>query len=255
MGRTDRRTRICEILPHLVADGAFQMALDMELLDRASDRGDRALIRTYEWSKPTLSLGYFQKYNLINREDMMSDDEIVRRPTGGGAIRHDRDLTFAVIAPASDPRSIRPVDFYAAVHGAIAALLREEGVEASLRGSIDSTSEGLKPFLCFRDRDASDVVVAGVKVVGGAQRRAKDATLLHGTMRLRGVEVDRDLAGLADVSGASDSADFWGSRVRSRLSELLGWERREVEIGEEVEVGARLRAERVFATDRWTRMR
>ena len=50
MDLTDRRARICEVLPHLVAGGSYQMAFDMELLARAAERGDRAVIRTYEWS-------------------------------------------------------------------------------------------------------------------------------------------------------------------------------------------------------------
>lgn len=185
----------------------------------------------------------------------MSVDAIVRRPTGGGAIRHDRDLTFAVVSPSVDRRTSRPAVFYRAVHGAIAELLREHGVDASLRGAVDSVAEVDKPFLCFRDRDASDVVVAGVKIVGGAQRRTKDATLLHGSMRLRGVGSDRDLAGLADVSAATDSAEFWARRFRERLPDLLGWERLDTEI--EADFGPRVRelSERVFATEAWTRKR
>ncbi len=255
MDLTDLGARICEVLPHQVASGSYQMAFDAALLERAAERGDRAVIRTYEWSKPTLSLGYFQKYECIEGGDAMSVDAIVRRPTGGGAIRHDRDLTFAVVAPSVDRRSSRPAAYYRVVHGAIAALLREHSVDASLRGAVDPVAQADKPFLCFRDCDASDVVVSGVKIVGGAQRRTKDATLLHGSMRLRGVGSDCDLAGLADVSRGTDSVEFWARLFRERLPDLLGWERLDTEI--DADFGRRVRelAERVFMTEEWTRKR
>ena len=53
-------TLTCQILPYEIASGPANMALDEALLDHVSARRDVACLRTYGWTVPTLSLGYFQ---------------------------------------------------------------------------------------------------------------------------------------------------------------------------------------------------
>ncbi len=62
---------------------------------------------------------------------------------------------------------------YHAVHAVLVELLKGYGVEARRRGEAEARATSDRPFLCFADRDAEDVVVDGVKVIGSAQRRAR----------------------------------------------------------------------------------
>ncbi len=62
-----------------------------------------ASLRFYQWNQPTLSLGYFQSYEDRGRHAASQECTVVRRQTGGGAILHDRELTYSLILPATHP--------------------------------------------------------------------------------------------------------------------------------------------------------
>ena len=98
-------TTICRILPHDRGDGPSNMAMDEALLDSVADDPTMAVVRTYEWSMPTLSLGYFQKMEEVAADPRWASVPIVRRPTGGGALWHDREVTYAVVVPSAHPAS------------------------------------------------------------------------------------------------------------------------------------------------------
>src|SRR5437762_2701634 len=91
------------LLRTLPASGAFNMALDEALMVYARETGSWVL-RVYSWSSPTLSLGRHQKarggYDLTRLAEHRID--VVRRPTGGRAILHDREITYSVTGPVAD---------------------------------------------------------------------------------------------------------------------------------------------------------
>src|SRR5262245_54161477 len=90
--------RTCELFPFLTADGPAQMAADEALLEHAHATGGRAL-RFYTWEPATLSLGYFQPAAERLPDPRLAALPYVRRSTGGGAIVHDRELTYALAFP------------------------------------------------------------------------------------------------------------------------------------------------------------
>jgi lipoate-protein ligase A len=187
------------VLPMVDADGATQMGLDLALLDHAHDAPGTIWLRTYTWSRPTISLGYFQAWHEFPAamRAPWSDHAVVRRPSGGGAIVHDGDVTYAIVVPSGHPWTNRPRSLYRAVHDALAHLLTEDGAEARRRRPQDDDDasekpvrtglvgggKAVSPFLCFEDGDADDLVLDGAKIVGGAQRRRAWATLQHGSIR------------------------------------------------------------------------
>src|SRR6056297_2447018 len=125
----------CRVLPHASGDGPRNMAVDQWMLEQVlGGDGSIAMLRTYEWSVPTLSLGYFQSKAEAEADPRWRGVSIVRRATGGGAIWHDRELTYALAVPASHPMARSAKDLYRAVHGAIAGLLADRGVDARRRG-------------------------------------------------------------------------------------------------------------------------
>ena len=200
------------------------MARDEALLDLVGERDGCAAFRTYGWVEPTLSLGYFQHYAAAEGEPRWRGIPMVRRSTGGGAILHDREITYALAVPRSHPLGRGGVDLYRAVHAAIAGLLENAGVVARRRGTVDPAADPSgRPLLCFADRDPEDLVVAGHKVVGSAQRRRSGAVLQHGSVLLARSPFARELPGLTDLWEADGLVVDWAERLGASLPGALGF--------------------------------
>ena len=97
----------CLVLGHQTADGPANMAFDEALLETVSAGLGTALLRTYGWTTPTLSLGYFQNLDEVQADSRFQSVPMVRRLTGGGAIWHHHELTYALVVPADHPL-VRP---------------------------------------------------------------------------------------------------------------------------------------------------
>jgi len=213
---------IARVLPHEVADGATLMAGDEALLDSVAG-GAPAAVRTYEWSPPTLSLGYFQRLDEARADPRFADAPIVRRPTGGGAIWHDREITYAVVLPSADPLADRASDLYGRINRLLCGILRDAGIDARRRGG-DRDPTAPRPMLCFLDRDPEDVVCRGHKVVGAAQRRRRGAVLQHGSILLGQSPTLPELPGLADLAPMPEglrSPAGWVPGLAARLAQGL----------------------------------
>lgn len=211
--------------------GATQMAIDQAMVERAGVE-QCLMLRTYGWSEPTLSLGYFQSH--VERQQHPSSGACswVRRGTGGGAILHHHDWTYSIAMPETWMASERaggakPIgaaqELYEAVHDAIVAWLRECGWSARKWSEPVGCSREAKPsscpFLCFERRNVGDVVVGNVKVMGSAQRRQRGVVLQHGSLLLRRSEFAPSLAGLENIEKAQQP----GSRASQLSVENLGF--------------------------------
>ena len=164
------------------APGAWNMALD-EALAGSVRGGGAPVLRFYRWSPPCLSLGRNQPaegYDRAAIEAMGLD--VVRRPTGGRAVLHDRELTYSVAV--RDGALGSPRMAYAAVNRALLAGLALLGVPAALhgRGGERAPPPSLAP--CFGRPVEGEVTAAGAKLVGSAQRRWAGVLLQHGSIPL-----------------------------------------------------------------------
>lgn len=246
---------ICRILHHERADGPLNMATDLALLDAVDADPSAAVLRTYGWTEPTLSLGYFQPYALTESQARWRGVPLVRRPSGGGALWHDREITYALVIPRAHPSASRASDLYRAVHEAIARLLAEHGVAAQRRGPVDSTDRE-RPFLCFADQDPEDVVVGPAKLVGSAQRRRPRAVLQHGALVLERSDATPELPGLRELAGPGLAAEPWADRLAQRLPEALGLDPRPpASLTPEERASAHRLRDAVFLDPAWTRRR
>ena len=107
-----------------------------------------ATLRFYEWNEPTLSLGYFQRYEDRDQHAASLECAVVRRQSGGGAILHDRELTYSLTLPASHPLAQNSPQLYSAVHEAILGRLsksrtrlgRSQSTARASDSAIDSSS-------------------------------------------------------------------------------------------------------------------
>jgi lipoate-protein ligase A len=221
------------------APGAWNMAVDEALLLRAAE-GDVGTLRFYRWSEPTLSLGYFQSQSDCRQHSASAGCAIVRRQTGGGAILHDRELTYSLTLPAGQPPVRNAEQLYRTVHGAFVAALQPLLTAAGDRWSMEVRAADSplpktgEPFLCFVRRARGDVLLTRtwpsdsprlpdepVKIVGSAQRRHRGAILQHGSLLLETSPFAPELPGLRDCTGLAISADQLISELASRIGQAL----------------------------------
>lgn len=165
--------------------GAENMAIDQALLDDVERRGDVAYLRLYRWRPACLSFGRNEpalaRYDRARIEQLGID--VVRRPTGGRAVWHDDEVTYAVAAPVDAMGCLR--DSYRAIHQRLARALRSLGVEALLASPLHRPG-ALAAGACFAQPVGGEVLVKGRKVVGSAQVRQGSAFLQHGSILLGG---------------------------------------------------------------------
>lgn len=162
------------------ASGAENMALDEALMEQAQSTQEWVL-RVYSWSTPTVSFGRNQsacgRYDRDRIRDLELD--VVRRPTGGRAILHDREITYSVTAPVVQAGELG--DSYRRINTVLLCGLRSIGVHATAAAPIKRSAEpGTAP--CFDEPAAGELTVDGRKLAGSAQWRTEGALLQHGSI-------------------------------------------------------------------------
>ena len=178
------------------AESSLNMALDELLLDQAA--GGVAALRLYSWSDaPCVSLGYFQSSAELQRPGPFGEIRFVRRITGGGAIIHHHDITYALAVPAAWKRS--PRTLVKRFHCGIARALARHGVAATIGTMRQQGPE--TDFLCFRRSDQLAVCVHSHKICGSAQRRRHDAVLIHGSLLARASSLAPNVPGIEELTG------------------------------------------------------
>ena len=181
------------------AGGAHNMALDEALMSRARETGEFTL-RVYSWSAPTLSLGRNQSARRLYDLDRIRARglRVVRRPTGGRAILHHREITYSVTAPSGDAGDLR--QSYDRINRVLIAGLERLGLQPRIATPTErAAAPGPSP--CFDAPSAGELVLDGRKLAGSAQWRSDGALLQHGS-----ILVEDDQSSLADlILGAQGS--------------------------------------------------
>jgi lipoate-protein ligase A len=208
----------CRLFVDATASGAWHMAVDETLAESAAESG-LASLRFYQWSEPTLSLGYFQRFRDAAQHAASRGCPRVRRPTGGGAIVHDRELTYCLALPLAHPLAADAMRLYLAMHEALASALAHFGFAATLRGQ--KSKPAAEPFLCFQRLTRGDVLLGDTKVCGSAQRRRRGAILQHGSLLLAASECAPELPGICELAGKllapRELIDCWSGAIARRL--------------------------------------
>jgi lipoate-protein ligase A len=156
------------------------MALDEALMERARATGE-SVARVYAWSRPTISLGRNQTAKgLYDLDRIRSHDfGVVRRPTGGRAILHHREITYSVTAPAEDSNGLS--ESYKSINVILLHTLSRLGVQAAIAAPTrKSAPPSMSP--CFNEPSAGELTFDGRKLAGSAQWRADGALLQHGSI-------------------------------------------------------------------------
>jgi lipoate-protein ligase A len=206
----------CRLLPLATADGPWQMAADEVLLESAA--AGLASLRFYRWLPATMSLGYFQSAAECRAYPGLADLPFVRRATGGEALVHDREVTYALAVPAGPPWQGRSESWVRRMHGIVRDALAALGVQSEPCGA----ERRLGRVLCFLHQTPNDLLVDGRKVLGSAQRKQRDSLLQHGGILLAQSPHTPELPGIAELSGRRLGDDELCAAVVKQFARQVG---------------------------------
>jgi lipoate-protein ligase A len=190
--------------------GAANMAMDQALAEAAAAGDAPPTLRFYRWQPPAVSLGRHQPISDVDAEVVQQlGYEIVRRPTGGRAILHTDELTYAVTAAADEPRVTGTLmDAYLRLSNALLAGLQRIGLTAD-KAAGDVRAGPNVSAACFEVPSSYEITAHGRKLIGSAQSRRAGYVLQHGSLPLVG-----DIGRLVDVLALPDEER---SRLRAEL--------------------------------------
>jgi lipoate-protein ligase A len=172
-------------LPFERLDAFENMAID-EAIFRFHQREDLPpTLRFYGWTFPTVSLGYFQdaEKEVDIEACRRKHIPVVRRPTGGKAVLHEGDVTYAVVGRDSNP--LFPADIlgtYRVISRCIAGGLALLGIEAEMEGNSRAPDGDSLKASCFSSPSRYELLVKNRKICGSAQVRSRGVFLQHGSI-------------------------------------------------------------------------
>lgn len=199
--------------------GSLNMAIDQAILAMHVRGESPPTLRIYQWSPPAISLGYFQRCHGVDIAACRRlAIDVVRRPTGGRAVLHFGDLTYAVVAGTTDGIPSGVTAAYRLICQGLAAAFRVLGFEAELgcQGAGSPRSD-----MCFLTSTAGDLLHKGRKFVGSAQTWNGSSMLQHGSIILEPhPEILARLQG-GEYGPSLDYEEMMGHRMTS-VREILG---------------------------------
>lgn len=174
---------------------AMNMAIDEAIFRMHHEGKVPPTLRFYSWEPATLSIGYFQQAMKEVDLDRVKELKIgfVRRPTGGRAVLHDRELTYSIIVSEQVP--FIPPTVTESYRYFSEGLLRgfrhlELPAEMVHHGKKEPEEKGLSTAACFDSPSWYELVLGDRKIAGSAQMRANGVILQHGSIL---IDLDADL--------------------------------------------------------------
>lgn len=183
-------------------DPAFNMALDEVLLGAAAGLG-RPVLRFYGWTEPAATFGYFQRHREV--EEWTNLRPLIRRPTGGGLVKHDADWTYSLAFPPGHAwHRLKAEESYERVH----AWISSSFLSLRMRTELAPCCRKELPGQCFAGAEKFDLLWEGRKIAGAAQRRNRDGLLIQGSVQSLPGGVSREDWQRAMVAVGSEQ---WGA--------------------------------------------
>lgn len=190
------------------------------------------MLRLYAWRPAALSLGYFQDAAVVDfAACQQAGVDVVRRPTGGRAVLHDAEVTYAIVLPPGHPlANLGITAAYKALSAGLLCGLARLRVSADLAlpehvTRADAAASAAHPGLqaaCFDAPSWYELTTTGRKLIGSAQVRRNGALLQHGSVPLH-VQAERiySLLQFADDAARSKAARNLAGKAVG-LSDLMG---------------------------------
>ena len=252
-------------------NGAMNMAIDEALLIMEKEKGFSPALRVYKFVPPTLSIGYFQsmkkEVNFTNCREMGFD--YVRRPTGGRAVLHDKELTYSVtVAYPHKILGMSLLDSYHYLCKSIILAIDSLGGNAYFSSREDNE---ISSPSCFAAPTFSDIIMNGKKVVGSAQMRNSYGLLQHGSIlyhvnleqifycfnmnpdrRKKLVKLaEEKISSLSDELGREITFDMIKDALKKGMEKLIGEQLIPTELTEEEKQLAEKLYREKYNTDEW----
>ncbi len=202
----------------------MNMAVDEAILHAVADGDSPPTLRFYGWNPACLSLGRAQPIADVAEERILANGwDLVRRPTGGRAILHQNELTYAVVASEDHPLMKGGVlESYRRISQALTRGLEIMGIPVEVETPQENPEHDRSNPICFEVPSAYEITVDGKKIIGSAQVRKRKTVLQHGSLPLAG-----DLGQTCDVLSFLDDDSREQARRdllqrASTLESLLG---------------------------------
>ncbi|MBN1558882.1 lipoate--protein ligase family protein [candidate division KSB1 bacterium] len=190
------------------------MALDMAMTQVVAEGHVLPTLRVYRWRPWAISLGYHQAENEVDVDRCRLDNvDVVLRPTGGRAILHAEELTYAVSIPPGPAFSGDIQSVYSIISRCLVASLDLLGINVGFeraRKTPKDFTRGELSSLCYASSVQYEINIGRRKLVGSAQRRIQGSVLQHGSILIG----DAHLA-LVDYLAAKNGA--WRERVKQYM--------------------------------------
>jgi lipoyl(octanoyl) transferase len=248
-------------------NGYRQMAID-ESLYLSLNPDSSPVLRFYTWASPTLSLGSFQNYKRVVSEAFCVHNNInvVRRPTGGRAVLHQYEVTYAVVAPlegAFNNLSLR--ETYQLISKPLNQALQQLGINESSISLNSSHLQDPHNSQCFVSVSRFEISNGGRKIIGSSQKRSRDRFLQHGSILLDfdpflqqgsilhpDPEIESKIAPLNRLLGRDLSFQETSSKIAQAFSDCFGIEMESSVLHQE-ESGLADVLEKKYRSEEWTR--
>jgi len=165
-------------------NGQENMAVDEALLASVGDGRSPATVRLYGFAPATLSFGRFQRVkDRIDGEAVRrAGITLVRRPTGGQAVLHDRELTYAVVLSKKHLEPFHKREIYRFIAELLLSGLTRLGVRG--HSSRNRIGDPHNPD-CFGSTGEYEITSRSArKLIGSAQVVNRNASLQHGAIPL-----------------------------------------------------------------------
>jgi lipoate-protein ligase A len=204
--------------------GVENMALDEAILMSVTAGESPPTLRLYAWEPPCLSIGYAQPVADVDQKALDTNGwDLVRRPTGGRAILHTDELTYAIVATSTDQHVGGGVlESYQRISRGLVASLTLLGLSVEVQPDLSVPEVQRSNPVCFQVPSAYEITVNGRKLIGSAQVRRRDGVLQHGSLPLRG-DISRicQVLHFEDEASQSQAVHFLQDRAAT-VEELLG---------------------------------
>ena len=231
--------------------GPYAMASD-ELLLELAEEGICSL-RFYTWAEPTVSLGYFQPSSLLSNSPELKKLPWVRRATGGEALVHHHELTYALGLPL-DLAGQKSTLWQEKMHFIIQKALFILGVSLPEINLPEQRNDPTN-LLCFHHHAPQDLIIKKHKVVGSAQRKKKRSVIQHGGILLAQSIYTPSLPGILELSGIKLCPEKLAETIVNECRQALAWNFNSSTWSTEEEARIQHFVELRFANPDWTNNR
>lgn len=195
--------------------GDLNMAMDVAITSAVARNKVLPTVRIYRWQPACISLGFHQKTSDIVLQRCKQDGiDVVLRPTGGRAILHAEELTYAIMIPPQSEFFYPDIPrMYELISNCLIRALQNLAIPVK----FDRAEKAKSGFnrselstLCYASSVMYEIGVGNRKVIGSAQRRMQNAVLQHGSILLGPRHLDI-------IHYLSQGDDEWRARVRNYM--------------------------------------